>query len=175
MSRHSIEYANAWFSVVRKGHYHWIEEAGAPRGAAVLPVVGDQILLLSQKRPAQKGEITQEIPRGYANPGEHSAACASRELQEETGLTVRPEQLTHLGRVRPNSALISGSVQLYLATLPAGATFTQRDSEALALDWLPVAQLGEWLASGRLEDSFTLAAMAFYMAAHQTGSLPISR
>src|SRR5262249_35667166 len=38
-----------------------------------------------------------DIPKGKAEPGEDFAAAAVRELHEETGLKVRPEELAALG------------------------------------------------------------------------------
>ena len=38
-----------------------------------------------------------DIPKGGAEPGEDLAAAATRELLEETGLAVAPEDLTALG------------------------------------------------------------------------------
>ena len=38
-----------------------------------------------------------DIPKGVAEPGETFAATAARELLEETGLTVAPEELADLG------------------------------------------------------------------------------
>jgi 8-oxo-dGTP pyrophosphatase MutT (NUDIX family) len=38
-----------------------------------------------------------DIPKGGAEPGEDFAAAAMRELQEETGLSAAPDELTALG------------------------------------------------------------------------------
>jgi 8-oxo-dGTP pyrophosphatase MutT (NUDIX family) len=42
-----------------------------------------------------------DIPKGIADPGEAFAAAACRELQEETGLVAREDELAPLGGVRP--------------------------------------------------------------------------
>ena len=38
-----------------------------------------------------------DIPKGVAEPGETCVVAAARELLEETGLAIRPEELTNLG------------------------------------------------------------------------------
>ena len=38
-----------------------------------------------------------DIPKGVAEPGESFAATAARELREETGLVIAPEELVELG------------------------------------------------------------------------------
>jgi len=158
-----IEYSNPWFRVVRQGHHHWIEEPGAQQGAAILPIIGDQVLLLKRRRMAQRGATTWEIPRGYAEPGESALACARRELAEEVGLHVDEADLVRLGSVRPNTAILASQVCLYLVAQPAGCLLHERDDEALALAWMPVSAIPEWMSAGKLEDSFTLAALAYYL------------
>src|SRR5918992_6000120 len=70
-----------------------------PGAAAVVPFLGDptgddpQILLLKQYRYAAQ-DFVYEIPAGRLDPGEEPAACARRELMEETGCTA--ERVEHL-------------------------------------------------------------------------------
>ncbi|WP_422101646.1 NUDIX hydrolase [Vreelandella sp.] len=160
-----IEYENPWFRVVRHGAFHYVDEPGAHAGAAVLPLVGDTVWLLEMHRPAQQGAITWEIPRGYGETHETSQQCALRELREETGLMAEPSQLTWLGKMRPNTAILSSCIDIYLAQLPADTSLCSRDHEAEGIVKLPLDLLPLQLAQGKLEDSFTLAALSFYWAA----------
>jgi ADP-ribose pyrophosphatase len=159
-----IEYQNPWFRVVREGAYHYVDEPGAQAGAAILPLVGDTVWLLEMRRPAQQGAVTWEIPRGYGEAHETSQQCALRELREETGLLAEPAQLTRLGKVRPNTAILTSCIDIYLAKLPSNHPPHSRDREAERIVKIPIKALPRELAQGKLEDSFTLAALSFYWA-----------
>ncbi|SDT16723.1 ADP-ribose pyrophosphatase [Halopseudomonas litoralis] len=154
-------YENPWFRVVQEGHFHWIVEDNARNGAAVLAQIGnDDFLLLRVKRQAHPG-LQLEIPRGYGEPGESSLACARRELAEETGYKVNEDQLTLLGRLKPNSAILASSVDLYLARIDNNSQPAQRDNEAQDINRISLPHLRQMLRTGEIEDSFTLAALAF--------------
>jgi 8-oxo-dGTP pyrophosphatase MutT (NUDIX family) len=58
----------------------------------VIVTDGERILLGHATRSPR-----WDIPKGGAEPGEDLAAAAARELLEETGLAVAPEELTALG------------------------------------------------------------------------------
>jgi 8-oxo-dGTP pyrophosphatase MutT (NUDIX family) len=58
----------------------------------VLVTDGDRILLGHAARSPR-----WDIPKGVAEPDENLASTAARELLEETGLVVVPEELTDLG------------------------------------------------------------------------------
>ena len=163
-----IVYKNPWFQVINEGNYHYVEEPLARGAAAILPRLGDSFLLLTQHRPAQRGECTVEIPRGYAEPGESAAQCATRELAEETGIAIAPDQLERLGKFRPNTAILTARVDIFLATLPCDTPISVCEQEASGFTLLPIDELAEVLASGRIEDGFSLAAFAFYLARHGT-------
>lgn len=159
-----IDYQNPWFRVLRDGDFFYVDEPNAKAGAAVLPVVEDTVWLLEMRRPAQQGAITLEIPRGYGDVGETSLSCALRELKEETGLVAGQERLSLLGKMRPNSAILSSCIDIYLARLPADIEIVLRDQEAIRIVKIPLDLLPQQLAQGRIEDSFTLAALSFYWA-----------
>lgn len=159
-----IEYENPWFRVLRKDKYLFVDEPGAKSGAAVMPIVGENIWLLEMLRPAQGGLTTLEIPRGYGDFSETSAECALRELKEETGLIASHAQLILLGKVRPNTAILTSCVDIFAVVMPADASPGSRDQEAERVVEIPLSQLPKLLAQGSIQDSFTLAALSYYWA-----------
>jgi len=63
-----------------------------PTSCGVIVTDGEKLLLGHATRSPR-----WDIPKGVAEPDEALAAAAARELLEETGLTVAPEELTDLG------------------------------------------------------------------------------
>src|SRR6202011_5243694 len=65
-----------------------------PGAAAIVPIDGEDVVLVRQFRPALGAELL-EIPAGTLDrPGESPSECAARELQEEVG--ARATRLDHL-------------------------------------------------------------------------------
>ena len=165
-----IPYSNPWFRVVKDGRYYYIEETGEQSGAAVLPIWGDNVVLLQMNRVSQGCE-TFEIPRGYAESGETTAQCATRELLEETGLFLDPTAMELLGFVRPNTGLLRSRIPMFLARISAETPQVSRDAEATNIILVPLTQLDEKLRSGLVEDSFTLSALAMLNVQYSKGHL----
>ena len=159
-----IVYENPWFRVVKDGQFHIVEENTGGDGAAVLPLIGDKILLLEMKRPSQGYEQTLEIPRGFGETGEDALTCARRELKEETGYDLPPEAFTLLGHVRPNTGIMSSRIALFVARIDAATPHGESDKEAAGRRLLPLADLGAALTDGQIEDGFTLSALALFQA-----------
>lgn len=156
-----IVYENPWFKVIKQESYHFVEERNAKTGAAILAIRGDSFLLLKMQRLSQGFETTLEIPRGYADEGETSQECAIRELKEETGFSLRAQNFQLLGHIRPNTGLLTTRVALYLAVIPDDSAPTSRDDEAKEMLFVKARDMGDYLRSGQIEDSFTLAALCY--------------
>lgn len=158
-----IVYENPWFRVVRQGRYHFIDEPAARNGAVIVARRGDALVLLEQRRPSQGGAATLEVPRGYGEAGETAAQCAAREFAEETGLIMPAEAFHLIGHVRPNTGILSSRIAAFYADASA-APLGARDDEAEALRLAPLAGLDAMIASGEIEDGFTLAALSLWRA-----------
>ena len=84
-----------------------------PGGVGILPVDGDEVILLRQFRVAA-GEELLEIPAGKLDrTGEEIADGASRELEEEIGF--RPRELVPIGRMLPSPGYTDEVIHLYVA------------------------------------------------------------
>ncbi|AFS54150.1 ADP-ribose pyrophosphatase [Leptospirillum ferriphilum] len=82
-------------------------------GVAIVPVVGEKILLIRQFRPSVNGSIL-EIPAGKVDPGEDLLAAAQRELSEETGVV--GGHLSFLTSIRTTPGFCNERIHLFLST-----------------------------------------------------------
>lgn len=173
-----VVYRDAYMSVVRDavrfrdgrlGSYIRMVPATACAGAVVLPVTTGTaepgVMLVRHFRHAPRTWLW-EAPRGFAEPGEDPRHTAERELAEELGLAVR--DLTHLGTVHPDAGVSAAAVELYLATV-TGDPVPDRLEGIDDVRTLSSAELGAWVAGGRISDAFTLSA---YAMATARGLLP---
>ena len=162
-----IVYENNWFRIRREDNYHWLEEPKSAQGAVILCVRGETVAVLKMQRPAQfehAEPTTFEIPRGYADAGETALQCARRELQEETGLDVDEELFDYLGHIRPNTAVLSSRISAFHVSIPADAPQAPHTDEAKEVLFVPLNQLWADIASGQIEDGFTLATITLAKA-----------
>jgi len=128
-----------------------------PGGAAVLPVHDDGcVSLIRQLRPAV-AERLLEIPAGRLNPAEPPSECARRELLEETGITAA--NLIPLGTVYSSPGVFDEIIHLFAATgLSLGPAQPEADEEIEVMR-LPLDDVLEMAADGRISDGKTMAAL----------------
>ena len=62
-------------------------------GARVIVMAGHEVLLQGDTDPGLPGSRFWQVPGGGIDPGESAGQAAARELLEETGLRVEPEDL----------------------------------------------------------------------------------
>lgn len=146
----------------RLGTYVRMVPTEVTPGVAVLPMLGEDIVLLRHFRHATR-TWQLEIPRGFGSPGNDGPANARKELAEEIGAGA--DELLSLGPFHPNTGVSSETVELFFARIDQIGTLEQ-DEGITHVRALPPAAVRDLIATGELTDSFTIAA---YLRAHLRG------
>lgn len=132
-----------------------IREIIEHRGAAVIVAIDDQqrLLMVRQYRSAAGKELL-EIPAGTLNSGEDPALCATRELKEETGY--QAAQWEPLGYLYPSPGFSTEKMYLYRARQLTLATASPEEDEEITVEWVPLPQAVDMIASGEIVDAKTI-------------------
>jgi ADP-ribose pyrophosphatase len=126
-----------------------------PGGAvAVLPVDGDEVVLIRQYRTAIDAWIL-EAPAGTLEAGEAPEVCAGRELIEETGLSAA--ELVPLGAVYTTPGFSDEVIHLYLGRgLSPCTDFDKDEDEQIEVARFPADEVRAMALDGRIRDAKTL-------------------
>ncbi len=142
-----------------------------PGASAVVPFLSDpegedpQILLLRQYRYAADGYL-DEIPAGRLDPGESPAACAARELKEETGCTAK--QIEPLITIVTTPGFTDERIHLFIATdLTHGEAAREADEFADVIV-MRLSEALELIQRGEIVDGKTALGI-LYAAGFETG------
>ena len=128
-----------------------------PGAVAVVPFdVEGNVLLIRQYRAGIDRDII-EIPAGLLEAGEDPAACAEREMREETGY--RPATLESLGGYHVAPGYNDEYIHLYLARDLEPAPLAQDSEEFLELVRLPFDESLAMVERGEINDSKTIIAL----------------
>jgi ADP-ribose pyrophosphatase len=128
-----------------------------PGAAAIVPFIDPKtILMLRQYRYAVDDTIW-EIPAGKIDPGETPVACATRELQEETGY--RAGRIEPVGVVSTVPAFSDERIYLFCAyQLQTGSQHLD-PSETIEVHPVPLTKAIEMISSGVIIDAKTIVAL----------------
>lgn len=144
------------------GDLELVEHPGA---AAVLPVLGrlddddPRIILVRQYRYAGGGEM-YEVPAGTPDPGDESwAACAGRELEEETGY--RPGRLRYLTRIHTTPGFCDEVIRIFLASELTRGRVEHDTDEFIETERLPLSRALAMVGNGRITDCKSVAALLY--------------
>jgi|SRR5690554_4890025 len=153
-----IVYQNPWFEVVQDGKWHYVHEPDARNGAVIVAQQGERYILVRVLRQAHCTRLP-ELPRGYGAQGESALVAAARELREETGYDVALDQFERVGEVRPNTAVLSSTLQVFSCTIPTTQQPVDRDDEVAEVMLLSAAELNTLISAGEISCGITLAAL----------------
>jgi len=132
-----------------------------PGAAAVLTELPDgRFLWVHQYREAV-GEALLEVPAGTLEEGEEPAACARREVEEETGRHVA--ELKSLGAIWASPGFVRERIHLFYARVDDGSTDAVADAdERIETEALTAEEVERRIAEGEIADGKSLACWLRY-------------
>ena len=135
--------------------------------AAVLPVdENGNVYLVRQYRHALK-QMTLEVPAGMINADETPAACAGRELTEETGLTAG--RIVFMMKLHGAIGFSDETIHIYAAEDLLKGDTDFDDEEFITVESYPLDDAIGMIRSGAITDGKTIAALYAYAYAKARG------
>ena len=133
-----------------------------PGAVTVLPLLADgSVVMIYNFRHAVEEELL-ELPAGTLESGEAAAACAARELEEETGYAA--------GRIEPlcefftTSGITNERMLVFVATELTKTSQKLQGDEQIRVEIMDPARLQDMLVGGRIRDGKTIAVLStFFM------------
>ncbi|MFD9353715.1 NUDIX hydrolase [Streptomyces sp. NPDC060031] len=139
----------------REGTYIRSIGPTAEPGCVVLPLLGDEVVLIEHFRHATRS-WHWELPRGFGTGGVTDEANAAKELDEEIGAGVL--ELIPLGVLHPDTGVLGDRVRLFAARIDKVGVLAGGEGIRSALT-VPFAEAETMVADGRITDAFTMAAL----------------
>ena len=128
-----------------------------PGAAAMVPIGGDDRILVERQFRYARGQMYVEIPAGKIDAGETSIQTARRELLEETGYEA--QQWGFLTRIHPAIGFSDEVMDIYLARDLSLRERAMDVDEFLEIEWVTLGWMVDELRAGRLPDVKTQIAV----------------
>lgn len=110
-----------------------------------------------------------ELPGGYLDPDEDAAACAAREVQEETGWA--PRNMERLLTFQPMVGTIEQPNIIFLARGADDTGASPDTNETDRLAWIPLVDVQTLIDEGSIVGAGSVAGLLAVMLAKATGRL----
>lgn len=124
--------------------------ASPVEAVATVGVTSDGKLLLTRQYRHPIRQVIYDLPAGRVNPGEALIDAARREFEEETGCY--PEQIIPLGTYNQFPGALRATTHLFFACELRQTQQRLDEGEVLEVAEVPVPEVLEWIAEGRLVD-----------------------
>ncbi|MBL6276860.1 NUDIX hydrolase [Micromonospora fiedleri] len=141
----------------------------APRSAMVAVLDGQGRLLLMRRHRFVFDRWVWELPGGYVDEGEEPAACAVREVEEETGW--RPGAVEPLLAFQPWVATADAENLLFLARSAEHMGTPVDVNEAEQVAWIPLEEARQLVSQGEIVGAGTVIAVLELVAREARGEL----
>jgi ADP-ribose pyrophosphatase len=120
----------------------------------------DERVVLVRQYKHGVGVRLLELPAGGIEPGETPAACARRELAEETGYVGEPPELERIGAYVFDPTNSTTRYHLYLARRARALQPQSLDeTEDIALEYATLAEIRRYVRDGTIEVGVHIAAI----------------
>jgi ADP-ribose pyrophosphatase len=131
-----------------------------PGAAIILPIHADGRVVLIRNYREAVGQELLEVPAGTLDPDETPAACAARELTEETGYTAG--RLTPLLTFYSTPGILNERMHAFVATdLTAGAPALEAGEQIRPAE-MAFDEALDAIRAGRIVDAKTIVALLHY-------------
>ena len=137
----------------------------------VIPLTGQNEVILIRQYRHGIGSITLEIPGGIVEDGDSPEDSARRELLEETGY--RDSSMLLLGSVHANPAFLTNRCYTYLArdVFPLSGQ-DQDEKEDIEIIMRPLEEIPRLIKGGEITHSLVLAAFYRFFMEYQPMESP---
>jgi ADP-ribose pyrophosphatase len=128
---------------------------------AVVATDKDGNILLERQYRQAVGKELLEIPAGGIDEGEDPETAVVREMREETGF--RPQNVQRLTGFYSSPGYTTEYLYLYLATGLVRDPLSAEDTAGIEVAWDSPAHIYDMIASGKIQDSKSIAGLLFYL------------
>ncbi|MBL7491898.1 NUDIX hydrolase [Frankia sp. AgB1.9] len=140
-----------------------------PPAAVVVVLDDDERVLMMWRHRFILDRWVWELPGGYLDPDEDPAACAAREVEEETGW--RPRNMRPLVSFQPAVGTIDQENLVFLAC-GADPTGQAPDiNETAKIGWVPLADAYDRVARGEIVGAGSVTGVLATLLAKANGEL----
>jgi len=129
--------------------------------AAGLGFRGPGVVMIRNERFAV-GKTLLELPAGTLEPGEDPAACAARELAEETGYEA--QQIERLTAFYPSPGFCTEKLHAFVATGLTAVGQSLDETERITPEPMPLSRAYDLIRDGTIEDAKTIATLLYFKA-----------
>lgn len=115
-----------------------------PRGATVAFVVNSYGELLCGRRVKNPAQGMRDVPGGFMDLNETAEEGMCREVLEETGLEIRPEQLRYLFSLPnryPYSGIVCHTIDFFYEVRIEGRPTFEGQDDISRLEWIPLSEV----------------------------------
>lgn len=140
-----------------------------PRAATVLVLDDDERVLMLWRHRFILDRWVWELPGGYLDPDEEPAACAAREVEEETGW--RPRNMELLLTFQPAVGTINQQNLVFLARGADPTGLPPDINETAKIGWIPLGEAYDRIVKGEIVGAGSVTGVMAVLLAKAEGRL----